>query len=132
MKITFERLTDIDQVVTKLFTDKPDLDKTKFGYAFNKLAKKYIGVAFDEYRDALQDIRIEHALTDEKTQEILHDRSNPRGFKYSKDGLKSVIKAEKALIDEYKKKEYDIEPFIAEVPCELTEEQKEILKGVLI
>ena len=116
MKKTFKELQEIDLIVGGIYHRKPELRNTKFGYAYKRFVKK-------NYQP----------LVDEKTKEILIDRLNPRGYKYSKEGLKQVIKDENQISNKFDLKETEIEPFLSSyIPEDLTEEETEILTGIVI
>ena len=133
MKKTFKELQEIDLIVGGIYHRKPELRNTKFGYAYKRFVKKNYQPLVDEYQLELQDVRIENAMVDEKTKEILIDRLNPRGYKYSKEGLKQVIKDENQISNKFDLKETEIEPFLSSyIPEDLTEEETEILTGIVI
>lgn len=133
MKKTFKELGEIDQMIAQLYKEIPQLSDTKFGYAYTRFADKNFSPTFKKFMAELQDARIDNALVDEKTQAILTDPENIiRGFKYSKEGLKAVMKAEEKIIDKYNELEIDIEPYTATFVPPLTEKQTEMLKGLLI
>ena len=134
MKKTFEELMQVNGELGNIQKMYPDVVKTKFGYAIKKFTVKNIQKPQEEFFAALNDIRVENALTDEKTKEILVDQTNQRGYKYSKEGLQACIKAEKELTILWEGKEFDVEPYVCtddSVP-ELTEYQKEVLGGLVI
>lgn len=130
---TFNDLQNIDNIVGRIYQRIPTLQESKFGYAYKRFSEKNIIPAFKEYNNLITDIRVEHALEDEKTKEVLTDKTSNRGFKYSKEGLKKVIAAERELMDSFGEKAFDVEPYIAAyVPEDLTEEEREVLAGILI
>jgi len=132
IKKTFKDLEEIDSIVGSIYHKNPEIKDTKFGYAYKRFSEKNLIPIFKQYNELLSDIRIENALEDEKTKAILH-KEGGRGFEYSKEGLKAVIKAERELGKEWNDKEFEIEPYIIseENLPELNDEQKEILEGVL-
>lgn len=111
MKKTFLELSEIDQRIASVYKNNPDIVKTKFAYGYGKFVKNNLSVLQDEFKDKLLDIRIENALTDPQTGEILNDKENERGFKFSKEGLKETIRQEKKLYSEYENKEIEIKPY---------------------
>lgn len=135
MKTTFKKLQEIDSVVAGLYTKNPTLKEGKFGYAYKRFYEKNYEKVLEEYRAELADIRIDNALEDEKTKAILKDLdSRGRGFQYSKESLKAVLKAERGLDEKWNAKEIEVEPFFIkpENLPELTENQVELLKGTII
>jgi len=133
MKKTFGQLQKIDNLVASLYAKDKTLEKSKFGYAYKRFVDKNYMPTLDELQERLVDIRISNALEDKNTGEVLTDRGNNRGFKYSRDGLKKCIKEERKAIKEFDEKEIEITPFISSYkPIGLTEEEKSILRGLLI
>lgn len=131
MKITFQKLLDIDGAVASLYKKNPDLKLGKFGHNYSKFYKNYIKPALAEYQEEIKSIQIDHALVNEKTKALLISTSG-RGFEYDKEGLKAVIKAENKFTEEFSNKEFDIEPIqIKDLPV-LDEEQVELFTGILI
>lgn len=132
MKKTFEQLVEIDYLVGKLYKKDTTLRESKFGYAYNKFYEKNIKKIMGDLKEAVQDINISNALEDEKTKAIIHDKDSIRGFAYSKEGLKAVIKAENELTNKFNAIEVEIIPCISTYVPELTEEETELLKGCII
>lgn len=130
---TFKELSEIDIMIGGLYSKTPELKDSKFGYAYKRFAEKNYYPVNKEYGLVISDVRIDNALEDEKTKAILTSDKG-RGFVYSKEGMRAVIKAESELEKKWDIKEIEIEPFIVkeENLPELNEEQKELLKGVLI
>ncbi|MEK6882279.1 MAG: hypothetical protein AABY22_21855 [Nanoarchaeota archaeon] len=133
MKKTFKKLREIDFVIGELYRANDSLRNTKFGYAYKRFVEKNYKPLFSELQEKVSIIRIDNALEDEKTKEILID-NNPlsRGYKYSREGLKKCIEQENKIVKEYDVKEVDVEPFISSFVPKLTEEQEDTLKGFLI
>lgn len=131
---TFVELVEIDQMIGKVYGKNPALKDGKFGYAYAKFNRLNYKPTADEYSDRLNDIRIENALEDKETGEIMVDLSNPkRGFKYSKDGLKTLMRLEKKLEQEFDAKIIIVEPYFSKVvPKEFTEDEKAMLSGLVI
>lgn len=129
---TFKELQNIDSVVGSLYKKNPELRDTKFGYAYKRFYEKNYSPIFKEFTEQINDSYIDNALVDERTQALLTDQDNSRGFKYSKDGLKKVMKDENKITEEFNKREIEIEPFISSYVPELTEDEKEILIGTVI
>ena len=130
--MTFKQLQEIDQMMGELYQTKPNLKESKLGYAYKRFSDKNYLPVVRNFQDELSIVRIENALEDPITKEILSDKTNVRGYKYSKAGLKECILAEKRIIDEWDTKELEIKPFYTkDIPEGLTEEQIILLKGVL-
>jgi hypothetical protein len=133
MKKTIKELLEIDNVIGGLYKKDITLRDTKFGYAWKKFYSKNIKPAIEEYEEKITDIRIDNALTDEKTKAILEDKENERGFKYSIDGLKKCLDQERKAFKDLELKEIKVEPYLSGyVPDGLTEEQKELLTGTIL
>jgi hypothetical protein len=134
MKKTYKEFKDIDILIGKILKRNPAIKNSKFGYACEKFAEKnYVSVA-KKLIEKIYDIRLQNALEDPQTKEVKID-TNPasRGFKFSKEGLINCIKQEREIIEEFDKKEIEIEPyFCISIPEEITKEEKEKLKGLLI
>lgn len=130
---TFKELAEIDNLVGIAYQLDPKLELTKFGYAYKRFAEKSFYPKVKEKNEELGFLRIDNALEDEKTKEVLVDRENPRGFKFSKDGLKKTIKEESALAEKWNTKEIEVEPYISTyTPEEISNELKELLKGLVL
>lgn len=133
MKKTFKDLQEIDQLMSALYKENPLIEKLKFGYAYKRFIQINFIPVFKEFQTEMADVQIEHALTDEKTKEILMDPNNSRGFKYSKEEFKQLIKDEQAIINKFEPKEIEIKPFIcSDIPEGLSEELKDKLIGLII
>lgn len=133
MKKTFKEFTEMNGAYAQLKQINPKIDNTKFGYAWKKFFSKNVEPIFNEYNTCVADTRIDLALTDKVTGEMLIDPMPGRGFKYDKEGMKAVIKAEQKLEKEWEGKEYNVTPYIctAQIP-EMNEQQQEIFEGTII
>lgn len=133
MKKTFKELQEVDQVVAKLYEKYPELRQTKFGYAYTKFlkSKDYEEIS-KEFNEELVSVRIDNALEDEKTKEVIIDKENPRGFKFSKQGLKKCLEAEKKIIEEFYPKEVEVEPYLSSYIPDIGDGDKELLKGLIL
>lgn len=133
IKKTFKELTKIDQEIATLYSLNPKLKDTKFGYTYSRFYDQNYEPTLKEFRKLLVDIRIDHALENPDTKEIITKPNTIRGFAYSKDGLKKVIKAEERIESEFDLKEIEIKPFISPfIPSELNEQQKELFNSLII
>jgi len=131
-KITFKELQEIDSLVANLYTKDKTLQNSKMGYAYKRFSEKFYFPVVKELQQKTQDIRVDNAMEDKNTKEILADGNNVRGYKYTKEGLKNCMKQERELVEEYDKREIEIEPFISSFkPENLTDEEKELLKGII-
>lgn len=133
MKITFKQLKEIDQIYGKIMKNK-ETQKSKLAYAFKRFSDKNSLKYFKEYNTLSEDIKIDNALTDEKTQAILY-KPDGISYQYSREGLKTMLKSINELSDKWDKKEIEVEPFICkEIPSsiEFTEDEIETLKGLII
>lgn len=133
IKKTFKELGEVNELVGELYKNDPKLKDTKFGYAFKRFMEKNYEPTNKEMQEKLIDVRIDNALEDKLTKEIMMDKTNSRQMKYSKDGLKKCIAAERKIYDEFDGIEIEIIPFITtQIPTVLIDEQKEVLKGLII
>lgn len=130
---TLKEIFDIDEVVAKLYKADENLQNGKFGYAYKRYYAKSFSPALEEFQNGILTIRINNALEDEKTKALLVDPENPRGYKYSKEGLKKCIEEENKYKHETFEKEFDVFPFISPtIPENLSDEDRETLSGVVI
>lgn len=133
MTKTFKELLEANTVVSTLFAKNPDLKETKFGYAWKKFYALNIEKVVKEMQAAYADAQIEHALEDKTTGKIMTEPGSPRGYAYSKQGLRDLIKAEDNIEKDYYAKEIEIEPYISTyIPENITEIQLEALKGLVL
>lgn len=130
---TFRDLSLLDQIVGNMYAKNPKLKESKFGYAYQRFFDKNNAPTNKLFKEKLTDIAVENALEDKETKAIIHDKNNIRGFAFSKEGLKKVLKQERELQEEFWLKDIEVEPYISSyVPENLTEEEKEALKDILI
>lgn len=132
-KRTFKDLSELDQLVGMAYQRDDKLKNTKFGYAYKKFTEKNYIPLVKEFQEEIQNVRIDHALEDPTTKEILSDKNNFRGYRYSKAGLKQVMVEERKIVDKWNEKEVEIIPYIcASIPEELEPEEIEKLKGLVL
>lgn len=130
---TFKQLREIDNIVGTLYQENKELQHTKFGYAYKRICEKFYIPAIKDFNEEISSARLNNALEDQKTKEVLVDKDYFRGYKYSKEGLKKLIIEENKIVDEWEEKLIDLEPMISSyVPEKLTEDQVEALTGVII
>lgn len=146
---TFEQIRKFNIVADIYFKLEPTNSQTKLGYAIKKMKENQISKILKEfqsenqglYYEIVQTVQIDNALTNKDTGAILlTPKGSERPYFYNAEGLKKVLKAEKAfeassekLMAEWDPKEYDIKPHIAaEIPETLTEDQKEVFTGFVI
>lgn len=111
----------------------PALKETKFGYAYKRFVDKNYIPLVKEFNDELGSLRVQYALEDKASKEVLIDRMNPRGFKYDKASLMSLMAEEKKLQETWDDKDITIVPYLsALIPEELNEEQREMLAGLIL
>jgi hypothetical protein len=131
----YKELVEIDKMVGDLYGKNPKLKETKFGYAYKRYYEKTFPKVHADYNQILADIRIDNALTDPQTQAVLLDNESNRGFKYSKEGLKSVLKDEKRIEEELQDTDVEISTYFikaVDIPKELTKDIQEMLLGIII
>ena len=134
MKKTYQELVEIDQAVGILYKEDPTLKDKKFGYAYQKTAERSYLKLNKQLSEEMEDARIDFASEDEKTKVILRDENpNSRGYQYSKDNLKLLVKKEREIFNKYLEKEIEFEPYFCNKDSlpELTEYQIELFKGIL-
>jgi hypothetical protein len=126
-------LFEIDLILGELVKLNPELSQSKLLYAWRKFYKINIQKVFDEYQEKIMDIRLNHAK-ENKDGAVMTDPSNHvRGYVYTKDELKKCIDEERVIEKEYNEKVIEVEPYIcSSIPEQLTEEQKEMLTGIII
>ena len=131
---TFRELQEVDLLVGSLYEKKPELKDSKFGYAYKRFIEKNYVTHLREFQHQLNDVRIDNAMEDPKTKEVLRDPTNTRGFRYTKEGLKKVIEQENDITEKWDTKEIEVEPYVCPVESlpPLTDSQKELLVGILI
>lgn len=132
MTKTYKELMEVDTMIGKLYKADPLLKETKFGHAYNKFYKENADKVTKELQERLIDLRIDNALEDETTKAIIRDEKSATGFAHSKDQLKKLNKEEKELLEKFLAKEIEVIPYISSFSPELTDEQKEILTGLII
>lgn len=132
IKKTYKELIEVDSVVGALYTQTPTLKETKFGYAYNKFFAKNTEKVNKEFQDELQDLKIDNALEDEKTKAIILDEKSITGYAHTKAQLKQFFKDSKDLMNKYHAKEIEVEPYISSLVPDMTDEQQEILTGLII
>lgn len=130
MKKTFLELQDIDGVVGKLYQADPTLKDTKFGYAYTRFSSKNYEPAVKKFNEDMQDLAVKHALDDTTTKALLKD---DRGqYQYSKEGQIAMQKEQRALLVLKNTELIEVEPYLSPLSPEMTIEQFEILKDVLV
>lgn len=130
MKKTFEELFEIDQLVGSLYEKNPELKESKFSYAYNKFAKKNFEPVVKKHNEKLADIDVEYALENKDTGALLLDAKG--NYCYSKEGQKSRMKARREIIEKTYNEEFEVEPYISTYVPKLTEEQQEVLGGIIV
>jgi hypothetical protein len=135
MNKTFKQLLEADSVVAELYLKDKALENSKFGYAWRKFYEKNITPINKEFHERLEDLRIENALEDSITKEIIYGEPDKRGnkpYKFSREGLTKLTKQVRELNREYDNKEIEVVKYISSYVPKLTEEETEILKGLVI
>ena len=132
MKKTYKELAEIDQLIGGLYAKDPNLKDTKFGYAYKRFSDINFVPTINKFRERLEIIRTNNALEDSATKAVIMDQTNPRGFKYSREGLIKCIEEEAKLNIEFDAEEIEIKPYISAYVPELLDEQKELLTGLII
>ena len=116
-----------------MYRANPTLTNTKFGYAYKKFVEKNITPTIKEINEKMEDERLDKAMVDEKTKEILYNDSTNRSYKYDKQGLKGLLEFSRKLTKEYEEKDIEVIPYISkEVPDELDQNKIDLLIGILL
>lgn len=132
IKKTFAELMEIDEIVGVLYTRNPLIRNGRFGYWYTKFYKKNITPITNEIAEKIADNRLDNAMIDKDTNEILYSEDK-KSYRIDKEGQKKVNEFQRAIYKEYNEKEFDIIPQISsEVPVELLDEEKKVLKGLVI
>lgn len=92
-EITLEEIFNIINILNRLGDKTVNNTKTRFGYATKKFIDKCKKIITD-YNESVESVRIDNALVDEETKELL---MNENGYKFSKEGLNNVSKEIKKL-----------------------------------
>ncbi len=130
---TFKELKEVDNLVGTLFAKNPTLRDSKFGYAYKRFVQKNFMPVATEFNEALVAVRVDCAMEDPITKEVLADPANPRGFKYDKTGLKQVMFEESLLVKKWDELEIEVTPYLSPmIPEGLTEEETAILAGLVL
>lgn len=128
MKITFQQAREIIAEINSLSTE-PNFKNTKFAYAVDKFTKSSLKKPLEEYNEEIAMARVQNALEDEKTKQLI---LNEKGdYTFSRDGDIALRNATKEISERWATKEIEVTPFIVETP-DLTEIQKELFKGIFI
>jgi len=130
MKKTFKQIQEIDNLVGVMYAKQPELKDSKFGYAYNKFFEKNYAPTLKVLKEELTDSTVDHALEDETTKALLKDEKGE--YKYSKEGQKALMKAQREIYEKYNNLEIEVEPYISTFTPNLTEEEREMLEGTLI
>lgn len=132
IKKTFKELVFATNTYNDMLKERPEIQNMKFGYAWNKFYRKNLDLIFKEYNSEVADMRITNALTNKETGEILFERESLRGFKFSPEKLKTVIKKEREIEDEWNIKEFEVESFICSEGPILNDTQREAFEGLIV
>ena len=133
MTKTFKELQEVDMMVGGLYQKTPTLKESKFGYAYKRFTDKNYMPYVKDFNEELGALRVQHALEDPNTKEVIIDRMNPRGFKYSKAELILLMAEERKLAEKWDEKEITIIPYLSKlIPEDLEEEQREMLDGLVL
>jgi hypothetical protein len=130
----FKEIEDADSIIALLLEKNEKMEKGKLTYAWKRFVEKNYRSLATELGDKLQDNRVEHAMTDPKTKELLYTNDKNTSYKYTKEGMKALLEAQRKLKKEYEEMDIEIVPFFVkkeDLP-ELNEEEREILTGLII
>ena len=132
IKKTFKELREIDNVYGRLLTTE-GFQNTKLAYAFKRFSDKNTVKIFKDFNELMGDLRLDNALVDEKTKAVLYN-DDKTDYQYTKESSKILKKESSRLVEEWDKKEFEVEPFICNElgDEELNQYDQELLEGVII
>lgn len=87
---------------------------------------KQAGKLFEEYKEKVDDLSIDHCLVDEKTKAILREENG--AYKFEKEELKKFNTA----IRELANSKVDVHIRITEGDWDLTDDEREVFSGIVI
>lgn len=128
MKTTYREIINFANAATRWMAiqERDKQPQTKLSYAVARMLKR-CQKPLDDYNGKLEDLRLENALEDEKTKAILRDEAQQ--YKFSKQGLKAVIEAQRELLE----KEIEVEPYIATaLPDNINDDVKVAFEGFVM
>lgn len=133
LKKTIREIQEVDQIMAQLYAKDATLQQAKIGYAYKRFVEKNYQPTITKLQEKLADARVDFALTDKNTGEVLVDKETARGFKYDKDGFKKIMESERKISNDWMAEEIIVQPFICkDIPKQLSEDDKEKLKGLII
>lgn len=128
MKKNFEQMVTF-RLYAGAYLKNLNGEKTKLSYAIEKVDKKLQNY-FDEYNEAVNDVRIDNAATDDNGVLLTDEKGN---FRFTKEGLKAKNKADKRLSEEWGEKKFNVDAyFTTEIPEDLSEEMQSAFAGFVI
>jgi hypothetical protein len=128
MKTTYREIINFANAASRWLAiqEKEKQPQTKLSYAVARMLKR-CQKPLDDYNGEIEDLRLDHALEDEKTKAVLRDEAQQ--YKFSKQGLKTVIEKQRELLE----KEIEIEPYIATaLPASLNDDVKVAFEGFVM
>lgn len=108
----------------EVYIEASKIDNEKLKYCLKKLSDKIKSINLLR-QEEIEDIKIDLCSIDEKGNIIREENGN---FKYTKDNLKFLNKQ----IKEISSRDYEFEPYYFKDTSILTDEQKELFKGIII
>lgn len=100
-------------------------EPSKLEYALKKMLKRS-GAVMEDYNEKLEDLRIDNCIENDKGVIARDERGN---YQFSKDGLKTLLKAHRELAD----KPVSLEVYIATaLPENLSEADRENFAGFVV
>ena len=133
MKTTYEKLSLFNEFASKYISENKD---DKLTYAIKKVGKRVEKIFQKEGEligEKVEDARIDNCSVDEKGNILRDDKGQ---LIYTKEAMKKLNtdlrKIYRDAETEREAREYEIEPYIATVIPELTEEQREAFSGIVI
>lgn len=123
---TYQQVHQFFAVANAWLTSPRGVKDSKFRYAVRKVFKAADALVA-RYQEELEELGIEHCLTDEK-QAILRDDHG--GFKFTKDGQRKYLAGRRKLFES----SVEIAPHIVvgNVPDNLTDVEREAFAGFVL
>lgn len=132
-EITFEVLFDLIPVVNAYFSRNPNADKSKLGYSLIKTIKKF-QPKMDEYESERENAKIDLCLTG-PDKAILYETTaaGAKEYKYTPENKKKLNSRLQEIKNEWVSKTLKFDAhYASEIPNNLSEEEKDVFKGIVI
>lgn len=123
MKSTYRNLVGFINAAAHYTQVHPE--ETKLKYALSKVQKRAMS-AVERYNEQLEDLRVQHCAEDAEGIVLRDDKGN---YKFTKEGLNTLNKAQRALVEQ----EVEVEEhLVTDLPEGLTSDEKEVFAGFVL